>query len=87
MIHEELKQALRDGRLWDFLAEEYHNATKYELKEIILAILGVVYDHCGRGTASSDEDYLAFQKLIEEELHERSFFDEDWEDDDDEKTR
>ena len=80
MEQRELKEAIAEGRLWDFIANEYPNLSKWELKEILLAILGVVYDNCGGGTATGDDEYLAFQARVEEELHERFFFDEDSED-------
>ena len=75
MNEEELKKALKEGSLFDYIANNYHDASKWELKEIILAILGVVYDN-----RASDEDYDAFQKKVLEELHNRSFFDEDYSD-------
>ena len=69
---DELKKALEEGTLFDYTANEYHNFYKYELKEIILAILGVVYDN-----RKSEDDYLDFQKQVKEELKDRCFFLED----------
>lgn len=71
-MDEELKQALKENRLYDFIANEYSQLGPYNLKEICLAILGVCYDKC-----CGDEDEEALMKLIEEELHGRSYFDED----------
>lgn len=74
-MDEELKQALKDNSLYDFIANGYYLLSPYNLKEICLAILGVCYDKC-----HGDEDEEALMKLIEEELHGRSYFDEDNED-------
>ena len=77
----ELKEALSQGTLFDFVAQNYGDLTKWELKEITLAILGVVYDNCGGGNATGDADFEAFQEQVEEELHDRTFFEEDWDED------
>lgn len=71
MNKEELIQALKEGTLFDFIANNYHNASKWELKEIILAILSVLYDNY-KG------DYEDIQKqaltILKEE---RDFFEEE----------
>ncbi len=71
MNKQELIQALKEGTLFDFIANNYHNASKWELKEIILAILSVLYDNY-KG------DYEDIQKqtltILKEE---RDFFEED----------
>ena len=69
-----LVQAANEGRLWDYVANFYPQMGTYDLKEVVCAILGVVYDNCGAG-ASKDEDYEAFQKLVVEELADRDFTD------------
>lgn len=71
MNEQELKAALKEGTLFDYIANNYPCISNHNLKEIILAILGVIYDING------EEDYLAFQKKVEEELHNRYFFEED----------
>ena len=72
-IDAKLKKALRENRLYDFIANEYGNMSKWELKEVLLAVLGICYDKC-----CGEEDEQAFMKTIENELHNRSFFDEDY---------
>lgn len=69
---DDLKKALEEGTLFDYIANEYPNFYKYELKEILLAIIGVVYDNC-----KGEDDYLQFQQQVKEELKDRSFFVED----------
>ena len=76
-MDEELKEALHTNRLYDFIANEYYNLGPYQLKEICLAILGICYDKC-----CGDEDEEALMELIEDELHNRSYFDEDTDDED-----
>lgn len=69
---DDLKKALEEGTLFDYIANEYPNFYKYELKEILLAIIGVVYDNC-----KGEDDYNNFQKQVKEELKDRDFFLED----------
>lgn len=77
MNKEELKEALESGRLYDWVAQNYGNVSKWELKEILLAILGVVYDNCGGGNATEDAEFEAFQNQVLEELTEgRGFFED-----------
>ena len=70
----DLKEAINEGRLYDFIANFYYQMSKDDLKEIILAMAGVVYDRTGH----NDDDYHAFEELVLEELHERQFFEEDY---------
>lgn len=76
MERSKLRKALKENRLWDFLAEEYPNCSNYELKEIIFALLGVMYDNC-----TDETDINVMLDLIDRELEERDFFEEedDWE--------
>lgn len=67
-----IKKALQDNMFYDYIANEYGNMSKWELKEVLLAVLGICYDKC-----CGEEDEQAFMKLVEEELHNRFFFDED----------
>lgn len=68
------KKAIAEGGLYDFVATFYYQMSKDDLKEIILAMAGVVYDNTGY----NDDDYHSFEKLVLEELHERQFFEEDY---------
>ena len=72
MERSKLRKALKENRLWDFLANEYWNCSKDELKEIILALLGVMYDNC-----TDETDINVMLDLIDRELEEREFFEED----------
>ena len=65
-----LVQAANEGRLWDYIANFYPSMSTYELKEVVCAILGVVYDN-----STGDEDYEAFQKKVVDELADRDFTD------------
>lgn len=67
-IEKEVVQAANKNRLYDFIAERYGDLSKYQLKEVILAILGVGYDNC---YGESDEE--AYMELIIEELGDRGF--------------
>lgn len=74
-LEKELVRATNNGELFEFIACNYTTMTPYQLKEVLLAVLGVVYDNCGAG-ASRDEDYEAFQKLVVKELIDRGFLEE-----------
>lgn len=63
-----LIKAADEGCLYDYVANYYPQMTKDDLKEVILAILGVVYDN-----AKGDEDYNAFLKKVVDELGDRYF--------------
>ena len=67
-IEKEVVQAANKNRLYDFIAERYGDLSKYQLKEVILAILGVCYDKC-----YGDKDEEALMELIIEELGDRGF--------------
>lgn len=67
-----LVQATEKGRLYDYIAEHYYEMSTYELKEVLLAVLGVGYDQCGVG-ANRDEEEEAYHQLILEELANRGF--------------
>ena len=67
-IRKEVVQATNKNRLFDFIANNYNDLSKYELKEIILTILGVCYDKC-----CGDEDEEALMNLIIEEFESRGF--------------
>lgn len=70
MDREKLYDAIENNMLFDFIANEYGDMTKYELKEILLAVLGVGYDGC-----HSEEDERAWMELIYNELHDyREFY-------------
>lgn len=64
MDRQELRQALKNDTLFDYIANNYTSSSTYELKELILALLGVIYDN-HRDTLNND---------IEEELEHRDFF-------------
>lgn len=63
-----LVQAIEKGQLYDYIAEHYHEMSTYELKEVLLAVLGVGYDSC-KGEADEKE----YARLIVEELGNRYF--------------
>ena len=70
MDREKLYDAIENNMLFDFIADEYDGMTKYELKEVLLAVLGVCYDKC-----CGDEDEAALMELIRNELHDyREFY-------------
>ena len=70
MDREKLYDAIENNMLFDFIANEYDDMTKYELKEVLLAVLGVCYDKC-----CGDEDEEALMELIRNELHDyREFY-------------
>ena len=71
-LSKELVKATNEGCLYEFIANHYTEMTTYQLKEVLLSILGVVYDNCGTG-AIKDEEYEAFQKLVVNELAVREF--------------
>ena len=67
-----LVQATEKGQLYDYIAEHYYEMSKDDLKEVLLAVLGVGYDQCGVG-ANRDEEEAAYHQLIVEELGNRYF--------------
>lgn len=67
-----LVQAANNNRLYDYIANHYHEMSKWDLKEVLLATLGVCYDKC-----CGDEDEEALMELITEELADRSFGEDD----------
>lgn len=63
-----IKKALRKRTLYDFVAENYWNMTKEQLKELILNLDWVA-------TADlTDAQEEEFYKKVEEELENRDFF-------------
>ena len=64
------------GFLYDYIANYYYEMTKYELKEVLLSVIGVCLDKC-----AGDEDEEACGQLIAEELSFRDYGSEDEEDD------
>ena len=66
-IEKECVRAFNEGHGYDFIANNYPTMTTYQLKEVILSILGVTYDSLG------EEDYIAFQKRVVDEFAERDF--------------
>jgi len=71
-----LVKAAANGFLFDYVAQWYYQMTTYELKEVLLAVLGVVYDNCGVG-ANRDTEEEALAELIVDELANRDFGQED----------
>lgn len=67
----ELQIAVESNRLYDFVANDYYRLTKEELKEVLLGVLGVVYDNC-----KSEDDEVAFNNLLDTELKERGAYDD-----------
>ena len=63
----EIIKACENGELYDYIANNYYAITREDLKEVILSMLGVIYDKNG------DNDYIAFNKLVGEEYKERNY--------------
>lgn len=63
-----LVQATNKNRLYDYIANHYNDMSKYELKEVLLAVLGVGYDQC-----HGEADEKAYMELITNELASRDF--------------
>ena len=63
-----LVKAIKSNRIYDYIANHYTEMGTYDLKEVLLAVLGVCYDQC----LSEDEKRL--MSLIEEELVEHREF-------------
>ena len=70
-MEKELLKALEEGRLMDFIANEYPAMSNYQLKEIIMALLGVVWDN-----RKGEDDYIAFEHQVRDELTDRDFFED-----------
>ena len=66
-IEKECVKAFNEGYGYEFIANNYPNMTTYQLKEVILSILGVTYDNL------REEGYIAFQKRVVDEFAERDF--------------
>lgn len=67
-----LVKATNEGFLFDYVAQWYYQMSKHEIKEVLLAVLGVGYDSC-----KGDEDEEAYAQKIVDELAERGFGNED----------
>ena len=65
----ELQKALQQKGLYTFIADNYDNLTKYELKEVMLALIAELNDCC------EDRVDEVFDK-VEEDLNEIDFFEE-----------
>ena len=61
-FEQELTNALAKGTLYDFIANNYYQMSNYELKELLLSVLGVALDRC-----CGDEDEEALHNLIKDE--------------------
>lgn len=71
-LEKELVKATAAGSLYDFIAEHYYEMSKHELKEVLLAVLGVGLDQCGVG-ANRDIEEEAYAELLVNELESRDF--------------
>lgn len=67
-----LIKAANEGFLFDYIAQWYTQISNYELKEVLLAVLGVGYDLCGIGSNSYIKE-SKYNHLILEELANREF--------------
>ena len=67
----ELVKAAAEGNLYDYIANHYYEMTLFEMKEILLAVLGVGLDNCH--TRDGEE---AYAKQIVEELGNRFYGEE-----------
>ncbi len=79
-LEKKLVQAVNEGGggyLYDFIADHYWEMTTYQLKEVLLAVLGVCLDKC---YDLGDEEELGH--LIIHELQARMFGFDDPEDSD-----
>ena len=56
------------GVLYDFIADNYTDMSNYQLKEVLLAVLGVGLDNC-----FGEEDEEAYTELLVNELENRYF--------------
>ena len=72
MNRQQLKEAIDNNCLYDFIANNYNMMTREELKEVLLAVLGICYDRCFGKNA---EKMLMLD--IEKELCNREFFEDD----------
>lgn len=63
-----LVKATANGFLFDYIAQWYYQMDTYELKEVLLAVLGVAHDNC-----KSEENERAFNELLINELADRDF--------------
>ena len=72
---EGLVKATANDFLFDYVAQWYYQMSKEDLKEVLLAVLGVVYDNC-----YGEDDGHALSEFLVNELQDRSFgVDEDYE--------
>ena len=68
-LEKELIKATENNRLYEFIADNYYQMPTWQLKEVLLAVLGVGYDDCVRGQRSEKE----YSRLLVEELGDRGF--------------
>ncbi len=67
-----LIRATEAGYLYDYIAQWYYQMSTYDLKEVLLAVLGVGYDQCGVG-ANRDIEEAAYNELLINEFADRGF--------------
>lgn len=67
-----LVKATKEGYLYDYIAQWYYQMSTYDLKEVLLAVLGVGLDQCGVG-ANRDVEEAAYNELLLEGLADREF--------------
>lgn len=67
-----LVKATEAGYLYDYIAQWYYQMSTYDLKEVLLAVLGVGLDQCGVG-ANRDVEEAAYNELLLERLADREF--------------
>ena len=63
-----LVQETANGHLFDYIANHYTEMSKYELKEVCLAVLGVGLDSC-----NGQETEKEYALKIRNELKDRGF--------------
>lgn len=66
-----LIEATKQGSLYDYIANHYTRMSNYELKEVLLAVLGVGLDKCG--VAGNRDEEAAYSELLVEELASRGY--------------
>lgn len=67
-----LVKATEAGYLYDYIAQWYYQMSTWDLKEVLLSVLGVGLDQCGVG-ANRDVEEAAYNELLINELADREF--------------
>lgn len=73
---EELVRSIKNNRIYDYIADHYYEMPREDLKEVLLAVLGVGYDNANsvyHGNTTDQNEYGYMMELGSELIDNRCF--------------